>query len=126
MYKSLIAAAVAGGVLVVASIAQDTAPPADKPHPASHPPMSHAHMAKEMRVMNEKMVAALGTADAEYEKRFIDMMIPHHQGAVLMAKDALQKATKPELKEMAKKMIQEQEKEIAMLKEYRSQWYGGH
>ena len=81
-------------------------------------------ISKDMRMMNEKMVKMLGKGDAEYEKRFIDMMIPHHEGAILMAQDALKNATKPELKKMAEKMIEDQSKEIKMLKEYRMQWYG--
>ncbi|MBX9680718.1 MAG: DUF305 domain-containing protein [Gemmataceae bacterium] len=80
-------------------------------------------MAKEMRAMNKMMVHHLGKKDAEYEKRFIDMMIPHHEGASLVAKHALEHANQPELKEMAKKMIEDQQKEIEHLKKWREKWY---
>lgn len=82
-----------------------------------------SEMAKEMRAMNKMMVHHLGQKDTEYEKRFIDLMIPHHEGAVQMAKHALEHATQPELKEMAKKMIEDQQKEIEHLKKWREKWY---
>lgn len=90
----------------------------------AHQAMMSGDMTKDMKMMNEMMVKMLGKNDAEYEKRFIDMMIPHHEGAILMAKDALKNASKPELKKMAEKMIEDQSKEIKMLKEYRDMWYG--
>ncbi|MBX9583605.1 MAG: DUF305 domain-containing protein [Gemmataceae bacterium] len=99
-------------------------PPPGKASGRKHDHESAAELAKHMGQMNEKMVKALGGKDAEYEKRFIDLMIPHHEGAVRMAKDALEHATRPELKAMAKKMIEDQEKEIEQLKAWRKEWYG--
>ena len=48
------------------------------------------------------------------------MMIPHHQGAIDMAKVELQHGMDPELKAMAEKIIADQEREIAELKEWLS------
>src|SRR5438270_10730724 len=78
----------------------------------SHEMKLSGNMSKDMRMMNEMMMKHLGKKDRDYEKRFIDMMIPHHEGAVLMAKHALNNAKRPELKQMAEKMIKDQEKEI--------------
>lgn len=80
-------------------------------------------MAASMKKMNEMMVHHLGKKDAEYERRFIDMMIPHHEGAVLMAEHALKHSNKPELKRMAEKMIESQQKEIEQLRQWREEWY---
>ena len=77
-----------------------------------------------MRAVNDRMVEHLGRKDAEYEERFIDMMIPHHEGANRSAKHALEHSNKPDLKEMAQRSIEEQEKEIAQLKKWRKEWYG--
>jgi uncharacterized protein (DUF305 family) len=85
---------------------------------------SHGEMDKHMAQMNQMMVEKLGPADKDYEDRFIDMMIPHHEGAIAMAKDALKKTARPELKKLAQDIITAQEKEIAMLKEWRKKWYG--
>lgn len=89
-----------------------------------HQAGQHADMQKQMNEMNQMMVKHLGKQDKDYEKRFIDMMIPHHEGAVMMAEHALKNANEPELKKMAQKMIDEQSKEIEQLKKWRSEWYG--
>ncbi|MEO5930475.1 MAG: DUF305 domain-containing protein [Candidatus Kapaibacterium sp.] len=81
-------------------------------------------MMGKMSSMNEMMVKHLGQKDSNYEDRFIDEMIPHHEGGVAMAKDALVKAHRPELKKLAQDIITGQEKEIAQMKEWRRQWYG--
>jgi uncharacterized protein (DUF305 family) len=81
-------------------------------------------MMERMGQMNAMMVSMLGAADSTYDQRFIDLMIPHHMGAVHMAEDALQKATHPELKQFAQSVIDAQQKEIGQLKTWRQQWYG--
>ena len=65
----------------------------------------------------------LGLADATYDLRFIDAMIPHHEGAVMMANDALKKATRPELKRLAKAIVSAQDKEMIQMKQWRKDWY---
>jgi hypothetical protein len=86
-------------------------------------PMGTNAMAAHMNHMNEQMVQQLGETDENYEKRFIDMMIPHHEGAVAMAKHAMQHSQREELKQMAQKMIDDQQREIEQLKELRAEWY---
>jgi uncharacterized protein (DUF305 family) len=71
--------------------------------------------------MNHNM--DLGPADADYDLRFIDAMIPHHEGALIMAKDLGQKTKRPELQKLSKNIIDAQEKEIAQMKQWRKQWY---
>jgi uncharacterized protein (DUF305 family) len=71
--------------------------------------------------MNHNM--DLGVADANYDLRFIDGMIPHHEGGVVMAKEVLQKSKRPEMKKLANEIIKAQNKEIAELKQWRQAWY---
>ncbi len=71
--------------------------------------------------MNHNM--DLGPADINYDLRFIDGMIPHHEGAVIMASYALQKSKRPEIKKLANEIIKAQDKEIAELKQWRKTWY---
>jgi uncharacterized protein (DUF305 family) len=71
--------------------------------------------------MNHNM--DLGAADANYDLRFIDGMIPHHEGAVVMAKEALNKSKRPEILKLANEIIKAQEKEIKELKQWRKSWY---
>ena len=81
--------------------------------------MDHSRMSQGM--MNQRM--DLGPADTNYDLRFIDAMIPHHEGAVVMANDALKKATRPELKQLAKAIVSAQDKEIGQMKQWRKDWY---
>jgi len=59
-----------------------------------------------------------GAADV----RFIDGMTMHHQGGVKMAQMAVEKAQHAELRDMAKKMIADQQSEIATMQGWRKEW----
>ncbi len=71
--------------------------------------------------MNHNM--DLGPADENYDLRFIDAMIPHHEGALIMAQDLATKTQRPELKLLAQGIISAQEKEIAQMRQWRKTWY---
>ena len=73
--------------------------------------------------MNHSMAMDLGPADANYDLRFIDAMTPHHQGATEMAKEALSKSKRPEIKKLAQDIIAAQNREINELKQWRQAWY---
>ena len=64
------------------------------------------------------------TGTTEFDQLFIDMMVPHHQGAVEMAKIAQERAEHPEIKEMADAIIAGQDEEIIQMKNWRQAWYG--
>ena len=68
--------------------------------------------------------AALKTADP-FDAAFIRMMIPHHEGAVEMANEELEKGADPELKRLAQAMIDAQQREIDEMIEH-SRGYGEH
>src|SRR5829696_1555485 len=57
------------------------------------------------------------------DKAFIDAMVPHHQGAIEMAQVAYQKSKIPEIKELAKNIVSDQQAEIEQMKQWREQWY---
>lgn len=65
----------------------------------------------------------LGAADAEFDLRFINAMIPHHEGAVTMAQDALSKSKRPEIKKLAQEIVKAQEIEIKEMQQWRKAWY---
>lgn len=65
----------------------------------------------------------LGPKNETFDLRFIDGMIPHHEGAVAMAQEALQKSNRPEIKQLAQEIIDAQEREIAKLRQWRQSWY---
>ena len=86
--------------------------------------MMSGDMEKDMAMMTDMMVKKLDGSDSHYDHRFIDLMIPHHEGAIMMAKDALAHANKPELKQMARNVITSQQTEIDEMKNWRAKWYG--
>ena len=55
----------------------------------------------------------------DVDKDFAAMMIGHHQQAIAMAKVEVAKGANPELKAMAQKMIDQQQKEIEELKRFK-------
>lgn len=56
------------------------------------------------------------TGDADVD--FVNRMIPHHQGAIDLAKTVLAFGKDPEAKKMAESIIKAQEAEIGLLKEW--------
>lgn len=68
-----------------------------------------AYKQADMDMMHGMAVAYTGNPDVDFRLK----MIPHHQGAIDMAKVALQYATDPSTKAMAEAIIAAQEKEIA-------------
>lgn len=66
-----------------------------------------------------------GAADQPFDLQFLDSMIHHHNGAIAMANMVLGKTERPELKTFAQKIIDDQTKEIAQMKQLREQWYSG-
>ncbi len=59
-----------------------------------------------------------------FDPAFIDMMIPHHQGAVRMAQSELAKGKNPKLRSLAQRIIAAQGREIGDMNQWRKQWYG--
>lgn len=58
------------------------------------------------------------------DQYFIEMMIPHHQDAVEMAKLALTRAKRPEIKKLAEAIKGDQTREIQQMRGWYKAWYG--
>lgn len=70
------------------------------------------------RTMSQQMAATPLTGDADVD--FARRMIPHHQGAIDMAQIVIDQGRDPELKRMAQKMIDDQTREQAILRNWLS------
>lgn len=75
-------------------------------------PVVEAYASVHETMMRDMAVEPTGDADVD----FVRMMIPHHQGAIDMARVELQYGKDPGLRAMAEKIIAAQEAEIAELK----------
>ena len=67
--------------------------------------------------------SALAGADP-FDQEFIDMMIPHHQGAIRMARVELASGEDQELQDLATAIIEAQSSEIEEMNDWREEWYG--
>jgi uncharacterized protein (DUF305 family) len=99
------------------------------PKASETPMMWHTEMNHEMAMTpahkeSMMMSMSLGKADAGFDLRFLDAMIPHHQGAVTMGKDSLQKSKRPELQKLSQNIITSQQSEIDRMTQWRQKWYG--
>jgi uncharacterized protein (DUF305 family) len=86
-----------------------------------HSQMDHGSMDTGSGGMAREMVMENG----EYSDRaFIDAMVPHHQGAVEMARVALENAEHQEIIELSRNIISTQKAEIQELKAIKQQEFG--
>lgn len=69
-----------------------------------------------MDKMHEAMSGVPVSGDADID--FVVGMIPHHQGAIDMAKVLLEKGNDPEIRALAEGIIKAQESEIHMMKKW--------
>lgn len=66
----------------------------------------------------------MGDMNHNFDRHFIEQMIPHHKEAILMAEIALQKAEHEEIKQLAEDIITAQTKEINNMRSWYKLWYG--
>ena len=59
-----------------------------------------------------------------FDRKFIDMMIPHHQGAIRMARAELAKGKDSSLRKIATGIVPDQAKEISQMNSWHKAWYG--
>ena len=98
------------------------------PKASAEPVAYNSKMGRSMPMSQDQMKGMmmnmdLGTADAQFDLRFLNAMIPHHEGAVVMAQDALSKSKRPEIKKLAQEIIASQKTEIKQMQQWKQAWY---
>jgi uncharacterized protein (DUF305 family) len=79
--------------------------------PASASASTQAYQAGMQRMHKDMDMAYTGNADVDFARG----MIPHHQGAIDMAKTELQYGKDPELRKLAQEVLESQAKEVTFL-----------
>ena len=64
----------------------------------------------------------VGLSGDNFDKKFIENMIVHHEGAIEMAQQARLNAKHDEIKQMAEAIISAQSDEINKMKDWQKQW----
>ena len=98
-------------------------PKADNTPMAYHAAMGHMMAMTPEQTQSMMMTMDLGAADDQFDLRFLNAMIPHHEGALVMAQDAFKKSKRPEMKKLSEEILISQKKEIEQMKEWRKSWY---
>jgi uncharacterized protein (DUF305 family) len=94
----------------------------------SHGGSSMATDAKTLGIAMDQMgmsmdMTALEKADP-FDRAFIDDMVPHHQGAIRMARAELQRGGDAELKRLAQEIIAAQQEELTEMTAWKKEWFG--
>lgn len=105
-------ALVALGLLASAGWMTDAAAGSMSHH--ANAPAMHQQFDAGMQRMMEAMHAAPVTGNADVD--FAAMMLPHHQGAIDMARHELQFGTDPAMRRLAQEIIVTQQSEIELMR----------
>ncbi len=73
--------------------------------------------------MYEKTSMDLGQADRWLDLRYINAMISHHRAAMILAEEVSSISQRPEIKELAAKIIADEPPAIDELYQWKSTWY---
>jgi uncharacterized protein (DUF305 family) len=79
--------------------------------------------AEQRRAANRAYVEALGKGDDAYDRRFMELMIAHHQGEIVLAKAVVAHTTHDELRSMAESIAADDETQINQMDAWRAVWY---
>lgn len=62
-------------------------------------------------------------AASDFDRAFIEQMVPHHQMAIMMARMLSRGTTRPEMAEFAQQIIEAQSGEIEQMRSWYAAWY---
>ena len=97
--------------------AQDSQHSAHAHHDTTMPMAEHtSEYMQSMNTMHDAMMTAATKANADVA--FVEGMIPHHQGAIEMAKIQLKYGQDDQIKNLAQGIIDAQDPEIALMKQW--------
>ena len=75
-----------------------------------------AFLAKNQSAMNKMMTDMTVKPTGDIDRDFVEMMVPHHQGAVDMAKAELKYGHNEQLRRLAREIVANQQQEITVMR----------
>jgi hypothetical protein len=97
--SALVALSLCGGVAALASRPDET-----------------LFLAENDAAMAKMMVTMMIKPSGDVDKDFVDMMVPHHQGAIDMAQSVLRHGSNEQIRRLAQEIIVTQQQEIAAMR----------
>ena len=117
-FKVMVSVGLLAGLVTAAMAQQSGHMPGMQMMQGMMPKEGDSQSTKDFKQAHMKMMESTpeptGNADADFAR----MMIPHHQGAINMARVQLAHGKDDQLKALAEKIIKDQEKEIAELNDW--------
>ena len=89
-------------------------------HEMDHGDMDHDEM--EGMMTDEEMQELRCLDGQEFDCLFVEHMIHHHEGAIMMAEDVLQDGQADRVLDLAEDVIEVQEEEIGMMEDWQDEW----
>jgi len=74
--------------------------------------------------MYEKTGMGLGVADRTFDLRYLNAMIAHHRGAMILAEQIKEKTQRAEIKDLAEKILADEPAAIEELYTWKKDWFG--
>lgn len=109
----LLSSSALGGLLII----NNTQAQSPNPQHNIHHPFAQVTPSQPSQPLQRRMMT-------QVDRHFIEMMIPHHENAIEMAKLALNRAKHPEIKKLAQAIIKDQNREIEQMRSWYKKWYG--
>ena len=103
----------AASAVVLAIVATTLAAGGSSGIPSTHGAGFHTDMQSAMTTMDRAMMSAPTSSDPDRD--FLAMMVPHHQGAIDMAKAVLRDGHDPIVRRLAEEIVATQQAEIAVM-----------
>ncbi len=84
----------------------------------------HGTLGLDAQMMGMSMDVSMLETAKPFDRAFIDKMIPHHQGAIQMARVELAEGQDQEAEDLATAIVNAQSREIEEMNSWREKWYG--
>ena len=102
--------------LGISSFASDHATAPRTSTARSTPAVEMAYVAENDAAMTRMMIGMAVKPTGDVDRDFVDMMVPHHQGAIDMAEAVLRYGHNETIRRMAQEIIVTQQEEIAAMR----------